>query len=168
MPLPIPLTPQSVAIVAPRELVFQMLTAFRRGRLAGDNAESTRLISEEGNVKFVEFHTKSGRFTYRTVERVTLFPPERIEFEHLEGPLTFSEEAFTLTETPDGSTLLTHTGSFIWKPIPILGWLAGVLYVRPIYHRAIRDHFAAIKPAAEARAKRSHVFRSERERLTTK
>ena len=90
-----------------------MLTAFRRGRLSGDNAESTRLISEEGNVKIVEFHTKSGRSTYRTVERVILYPPERIEFEHLEGPLTFSEETFTLTETPDGSIILTHTGSFI-------------------------------------------------------
>ena len=168
MPRPIPLVPQSVAIVAPRELVFQMLTAFRRGRLSGDNAESTRLISEEGNVKIVEFHTKSGRFTYRTVEKVILRPPERIEFEHLEGPLVFSEETFILEETPHGATLLTHTGSFIWKRIPVLGWLVGVLYVRPIYHRAIRDHFAAIKPAAEARAKRSHVFRSERERLMTK
>ena len=65
---------------------------------------------------------------------------------------------FTLTETPDGSTILTNTGSLIWKPIPILGWLVGTLYVRPIYHRAIRDHFAVIKPAAEARANRSHLF----------
>ena len=36
---PLVLKPQGVEIDAPRELVFQMLTSFRRGRIAGDYSE---------------------------------------------------------------------------------------------------------------------------------
>ena len=158
----IELRPQSVEIDAPRELVFQMLSSFRRGRIAGDNAESTRLISEDGDVKTVEFITKAGPFSYRTLEEVTLHKPQKIEFRHLEGPLDFSEETFTLDETSEGATLLTHSGSFIWKRFPFFGWFGGVIYTRPMYHRVIRKHFESVKEAAEARAARSHVFRRQR------
>ena len=154
----IKLGPQSVVITAPRELVFQLLTAFRRGRVAGDNTESTRLISEDGDTKIVEFKTKAGLFTYTTVEEVTLFKPGRIAFRHLEGPLHFSEEEFMLEETPDGGTILTHSGSFIWSPFPFFGWFGGIIYTRPMYYRVIRKHFAVVKEASEARAARSHVF----------
>ena len=158
----IQLKPQSVEIDAPRELVFQMLSSFRRGRIAGDNSESTRLISEDGNVKTVEFVTRAGPFSCRTLEEVTLHRPERIEFKHLEGPLDFSEEEFTLDETSDGGTLLTHSGSFIWKRFPFFGWFGGVIYTRPMYHSVISKHFVTVKEAAEARAARSHVFRRDR------
>ena len=160
----IELSPQSVEIDAPRELVFQMLSSFRRGRVAGDNAESTQLLSEEGNVKTVEFITRAGPFTYRTLEEVTLYRPEKIEFRHVEGPLDFSEETFTLEETAGGNTLLSHSGRFIWKRFPFFGWLGGIIYTRPMYHRVIRKHFVAVKEAAEARAARSHVFRRGRSR----
>lgn len=156
---PILLKDHSVAIDAPRELVFQMLTSFRRGRIAGDDTESSRLISEAGNTRIVEFKTKAGSSTYTTLEEVKLFPPWRITFKHLEGPLHFSEEAFAFEETEEGQTLMTHGGSFIWKRFPFFGWLGGIIYVRPIYHRVIRNHLAVVKEAAEARAARSHVFR---------
>ena len=158
----IKLRPQSVEIDAPRELVFQLLTAFRRGRVAGDSSESTRLVSEAGDTKVVEFRTKAGPFTYTTVEEVTLFEPGRIAFRHVEGPLDFCEEEFTLEETPDGETLLTHSGSFIWSRFPFFGWFGGIIYTRPAYHRVIRRHFATVKLASEARAARSHVFQRRR------
>ncbi len=159
---PIRLNSHTVTIDAPRELVFQMLTAFRRGGIAGDNAESSRLVSEDGNTKLVEFRTKTGPFTYTTLEEVTLYPPERITFKHLEGPLHFSEEEFTFEETRDGQTVMTHNGSFTWKRFPLFGWLGGVIYTRPMYHRVIRKHLDVVKESAEARAARSHVFRRGR------
>ena len=159
---PLVLNPQSVTIDAPRELVFQMLSSFRRGRIAGDDAESSRLVSEEGDTKIVEFRTKAGAFTYTTLEEVRLHSPERISFKHLQGPLDFSEEEFAFEEIGDGQTVLTHKGSFIWKRIPFFGWLGGVIYTRPMYHRVIRKHLAVVKEAAEARAARSHVFRRAR------
>ena len=136
-----------------------MLGSFRRGRAPRGSAESTRLICEDGDVKTVESRTKAGPFTYTTIEEVTLFPPERIAFRHVEGPLDFCEEEFTLKDTPEGGTLLSHRGSFIWKRIPLFGWLGGVIYTRPMYHAVIRKHLSAVKHAAEARASRSHVFR---------
>jgi len=159
---PIPLKDHSVTIAAPRELVFQMLSSFRRGRIQGDDSESSRLISEDGNTKVVEFRTKAGPFTYTTLEEVKLFPPCRITFKHLQGPLHFSEEAFAFEETEEGQTLMTHAGSFVWKRFPFLGWLGGVIYTRPMYHRVIRKHMAVVREAAEARAARSHVFRRGR------
>ena len=161
MPKPIELRPQCVRIDAPRELVFHMLTAFRRGRVTGDNNESTNLISEDGDTKIVEFTTRAGLFAYTTVERVTLYAPGRIAFKHLDGPLAFSEEEFTLEENADGGMLLTHSGSFIWSRLPFFGWFGGIIYTRPMFHRVIRKHFATIKEAAEARAARSHVFRRQ-------
>ena len=159
VPRPIELNPHSVVIDAPRELVFQMLTAFRRGRIQGEESETSKLLSEDGNTKTVEFTTKAGPFTYTTVEEVTVYPPDRIVFKHLDGPLHFSEEKFTLEETPDGCTLLTHSGSFIWNCFPFFGWFGGMIYTRPMFHRVIKRHLAAVKKAAEARAARSHVFR---------
>ena len=159
MSKPVALKDHSVTIDAPRELVFQMVSAFRRGRIAGDDTESSKLISEDGNTKLVEFRTKAGPFTYTTVEEVRLLPPERIAFKHLEGPLHFSEEEFSFEETGDGQTAMTHSGSFIWKTFPFFGWFGGVIYTRPMFHRVIRKHLAVVKEAAEARAARSHVFR---------
>ena len=159
MSKPITLRDHSVTIDAPRELVFQMLTSFRRGRISGDNAESSKLISEDGETKIVEFRTKAGPFTYTTLEEVKLYPPDRITFKHLDGPLHFSEEAFTFEETRDGKTVLTHCGSFIWNLFPFFGWFGGLIYTRPMFHRVIREHLAVVKEAAKARAARSHIFR---------
>ena len=156
---PIVLKSHSVVIDAPRELVFQMLTAFRRGRIQGDDLETSRLISENGDAKIVEFREKVGPFTYTMLEEVTLYPPQRITFNGLEGPLHFSEEEFTLDETADGRTIMTHSGSFILNARAIFGWLGGVIYVRPMFHSAVRKRLALVKEAAEARAARSHVFR---------
>ena len=136
-----------------------MVSTFRRGRIAGDDTESSKLISEDGNTKVVEFRTKTGPFTYTTVEEVRLLPQERISFKHLEGPLHFSEEEFSFEETGDGQTVMTHSGSFIWKTFPFFGWFGGAIYTRPMFHRVIRKHLAVVKEATEARAARSHVFR---------
>ena len=158
-PKPIVLKPHSVVIDAPRELIFQMLTAFRRGRIQGDDLESSKLVSEDGDAKIVEFREKVGPFSYTMLEEVTLYPPQRVAFKGLKGPLHFSEEEFTLDEIADGRTIMTHNGTFILNTRPIFGWLGGVTYVRPMFHSAIRKRLALIKEAAEARAARSRVFK---------
>ena len=73
---------------APRELVFQMLSAIGKGTLPGAQGESSRVLEREGDVITAEFLTPSGKRIYRTVEEVRLYPPERITFRHLQGPLT--------------------------------------------------------------------------------
>ena len=158
MTKPIKLKPHTIRIAAPRELVFQMMSHFGRGRLPGDNNESSRIISRDGNTLVVEFQTKTMSVTYTTVEEVILYPPERIAFKHLSGPLHYAREEFTFEDVNGAQTDLTHSGEFVWNIIPMFGWLGGIAYVRPIFQRTLTKHMAQVKAAAEARAARSRVF----------
>ena len=157
MPKPIRLRSHKVIISAPREMIYQKMTSFGSGRLSGDNSESSRVIERDGNDIVAEFTTQAGRSTYTTLERVTLYPPERITFEHLKGPLQYAWEEFVFDEV-DGATELVHSGEFIWNRIPLIGWLGGVLYIRPRFERVLSKHMDQIKVACEARAARSRVF----------
>ena len=40
-----------------------------------------------------------------------------------------------------------------------------MIYTRPMFHRVIKRHLAAVKKSSEARAARSHVFRRRCELL---
>ena len=95
------LADQVVQIKAPREMVFQMLSAIGKGSLPGAPGEHARVLQRDGDTLIAEFFTPSGKRIYRTVEEVRLYPPERITFRHLEGPLNYSQEAFTLTEVEE-------------------------------------------------------------------
>ena len=75
MPKPIQLRPHTVRIKAARELVFQMMSHFGRGRLPGDNNESSKVLEQDGNRLVVEFQTKALFATYTTVEEVISTPP---------------------------------------------------------------------------------------------
>lgn len=154
----VPLRPHTVSINAPRELVFQMLSYFGRGKPFGNNSESSRIIKRDGNRLTVEFVTETEVGTYTTVEEVRLYPPKRITFRHMSGPLRYASEEFTLEEVDARCTNLTHSGEFVWRDMPLFGWLGGVLYIRPLFERAMVKHMAQIKQAAEARAARSRVF----------
>ena len=150
---------RNLYINAPREMVFQMLSSFGKGSLSGAQGESSRVLEREGNSITVEFLTTSGRRTYRTVEKVQLYPPERITFYHLKGPLAFAEEEFNFLESGDGTKLRYRGGIEFRVPwLPGIGWIIAILYVRPKYNAIIRDHMGNAKAAAEARAARSHVF----------
>ena len=157
-PKPIRLRPQTIRIDAPRELVFQMMSHFGRGRLPGDNSEASRVVCREEDRVVVEFRTRAGFFTYTTLEEVMLYPPERIEFRHLRGPLAYAVEEFAFSAVTEKRTELTHSGEFVWSRIPFFGRLGGLIYTRPVFERAIAAHMAQVKSAAEARAVRSRVF----------
>lgn len=153
---------QHMIIDAPRPLVFQMLSAFGRGHLPGDEGESSRVLERNGDLLTVEFFTLEGKRRYRTVEEVVLFPPERITFRHLEGPLHHSSEEFRLEEVADG-TALSYRGDIRCRMpwLPGMGWFIARFYVRPKYDRVIRQHMERLKIAAQTRAARSHVFRRQ-------
>ena len=158
---PIRLRPQTIRIDAPRELVFQMMSHFGRGRLPGDSSESSCVVCREGDRLVAEFRTRAGFFTYTTLEEVMLHPPERIEFRHLEGPLAYAAEEFVFRAVAERLTELTHSGEFVWSGFPLFGRLGGLIYTRPVFERAIAAHMAQVKSAAEARAARSRVFPRE-------
>ncbi len=158
MPKPIKLRLHTVRIQAPRELVFQMMSHFGRGRLPGDNSESSKVLERNGNHLVVEFQTKALFTTYITVEEVRLYPSECITFEHLSGPLQYAREEFRFDDVDGRETDLIHSGEFIWSRFPFFGWFGGIIYTRPVFERTLVKHMAQMKQAAGARAARSRVF----------
>lgn len=157
MATPIKLNSHAIRIKAPRELVYQTMSHFGRGRIKGDNNESVRVICRTDDTIIAEFRSKAWLKTYTTIEEVGLEPPERITFKHLSGPLDYAWEEFVFTDV-DGETELVHNGEFIWKNIPLVGWLGGVIYTRRAFESVVAEHMEQLKIATEARAARSHVF----------
>ena len=149
---------RSVHIQAPRELVFQMLSAMGSGQMPGAEGESARVLSRDGDTLIVHFVTHAEKRVVNTVEEVRLYPPERITFQHIAGPLDYSWEEMKLSEEEEDGTLLEYSGEFEYI-FPGLGWLISLAYIRPKYNATIQEHLARLKAAAEARAARSHVFR---------
>ena len=156
---PIRLNRHKVVISAPRELVYQKMSSIGSGRLKDNSSESSKVLQRSDDEIIVEFKSRAGPFTITTVEQVTLDPPNRITFQHLEGPLRYAREEFVFKDV-DGGTELEHEGEFVWARFPVLGWLVGRFFIKRAFERIIEDHVGRIKVGCEARAERSHVFPS--------
>ncbi|MDA1127547.1 MAG: SRPBCC family protein [Chloroflexi bacterium] len=150
---------QSVVIRAPRSLVFELISSFGEGHAetdvrdpTGEQEERSRLLEREGNRLLMEFHSRDGRKTYRTLEEVMLYPEERITFRHLDGPLHHSQEEFLFTETDVGTTM-THHGEIECRMhwLPGAGWAVARFYVKRHYERLVLRHMNDLKDRAEGR-----------------
>ena len=157
----IQLKTQRITIAAPGRMVYEMLTAIGRGALPGAAANSSRVVSQDGNVITAEFFTKVGLVRIRTLEEITLYPYERITYRHLEGPIDRVEEEFALSETDTGMQL-EYRGWFSFDN-RFKHYLLGPSYYKPTYDWVMRQHLKEVKKAAEARAARSHVYRQQRQ-----
>ncbi len=109
---------------------------------------SARILSRDGDSLLVEFKTQfSMLFGFkkkiRTVEQVTLNEPQSIDFEEAEGPFALRQEHITLSER-DGETHIRYEANIGLKSW-VLGWLFGILFVRPLLKRIILRHFNEIK-----------------------
>ena len=146
---------RTLLIGASIELVFQMLSAFDVGSLPGTQGDSSSVLERNGDTIIAEFVTTSGKRTYRTVEKVRLYPPWRITFRHLEGPLSFAAEEFTLVER-DGCTELRYQGEVECRVgwLPGVGWLIARFYVTRKYDALIGSHMELLRADAEARENR--------------
>lgn len=157
--IPIKLRPAEVHIHADRRLAFEVITAF--GANGPLSQGSSTVLERHDDQLLVEFHTLvqgpfGRRKVYRTVERVTLRPPEAVEFEGVEGPLRRLRDRFVFVEE-GGCTRLRYESEIGlgWGPI---GWLAGRLLLQPIMQRFMRKHLVEMKETVEARAKKSLAY----------
>lgn len=154
--------PVTVEIEAPAALVYQMLAAIGQG--AQKDGERAEILQRAGDELVCDFWTHvslpAGRHRLvRTRERVTLIPPDRIEYEHLDGPVRGLRESITVSTTSHGTTRLTYEGTYASSGV--FDYLRALLLARPAIHRAMDAHFADVRQRAETRAKRSRVFVTE-------
>jgi carbon monoxide dehydrogenase subunit G len=151
--------PISVRIGAPPQLVYQMLSAIGQGdERDGERAE---VLQRNGDELVCDFWTSVSLPVgvdrlVRTRERVTLRPPNAVEYEHLDGPVRGLRETITVGPDPDGGTRLSYVGSY--EPRGLVDSLRASLLARPVIRRVIRQHFDDVRLRAEARAARSRIF----------
>jgi hypothetical protein len=104
------LGPIEIRIAAPRELVFEIISAPYLGRApAGSNIE---VLARGSDLVVAAHHTPVHFYTSRTVEAVDFDRPSRVGFRHLTGPVPHAVEEFTLTEVEgSASTSSSSAGS---------------------------------------------------------
>jgi hypothetical protein len=149
------LGPITIGIEAPRELVFEIISAPYLGRASGGSGIE---VLAGGEDLVVAAHlTKVHSYTARTVEAVDFEPPVRVGFLHLTGPVPHAVEEFRLDQV-DGHTELRYSGE-LGIDFFVLGRIAARLWVRPQWERTVREHLGDLKQRAELRASR-HAARS--------
>jgi hypothetical protein len=153
-----PLGPITFGIAAPRDLVFEIITAPYTGRAPSDSGIDVLARSDE--LVVAAHHTEVHFYTARTVEVVELDAPSRVGFRHLAGPVPYAVEQFELDES-GGRTELRYTGE-VGIDFFVLGRLAARHWVRPQWERAVREHLEDVKDSAEQRAA-AHRAREPRE-----
>ena len=156
--IPISVKPVEIHVAADRRLAFEVLTAFG---VRNPNGSSTLILEEQEGRSLVEFVTPVrgllGRTRlYRTVEWVTMFPPERIEFEEVEGPLRRLQDRFILLA--EGNCTRFKYESRFGLGWSVFGWVLGQVYVRNVLRRFMLKHAIETKQTIEARARRSRMF----------
>jgi hypothetical protein len=156
------LGPIDVTIDAPRELVFEIVSAPYSGRASGHTGID--VLARADDLVVAAHHTEVHFYTARTVEIVEFEPPARVAFRHLLGPVPDAVEQFVLREA-GAATALYYDGE-IGIDFFVLGRLAGRHWVRPQWERAVRDHLEDVKRRAEQRATGPQARRlAERKRL---
>jgi hypothetical protein len=146
-----PLGPLRYEIAAPRELVYEILSAPYLGRARSDTID----VLAAGESLVVAAHlTKVHFYEARTVEAIELEPPSRMGFRHLTGPVPEATEEFRLDA--DGEATVLHYDGNLGIDFFFLGRIAGRHWVVPQWNRAVAEHLDEVKRIAEQRAERAH------------
>jgi Polyketide cyclase / dehydrase and lipid transport len=144
------LGPITIRIAAPRDLVFEIISAPYLGRTPGGSG--IEVVARGDTLVVATHYTKVHAYTARTVEVVEFEPPTTVGFRHLTGPVPHAVEQFALEEL-DGGTELRYGGE-LGIDFFVLGRIAGRYWVRPQWERAVREHLEDLKGQAESRAGR--------------
>ncbi|HJS49399.1 MAG TPA: SRPBCC family protein [Gaiellaceae bacterium] len=136
-------------IEAPRDVVFDVLSAPYLGRTPRSLGRKLRVLECGNDMVLAEHYTHVGPLVTTTVETVRFEPPERVHFRLVRGPVPHVVERFELHETPGGTDLeySGELGTDLWAA----GRLWGAATAR-FWEDAVRRSLDAIKVESERRA----------------
>jgi hypothetical protein len=144
------LGPVTVLIDAPRDLVFEYLSAPYLGRARRDGAETVEVLERGADLVVARHRSKVAWWAAETVESVRFEAPARVSFRHLRGPVPHALESFELIER-EGGCELTYRGELgldFW----VLGSVAARYWVVPTWLGIVETHMGEAKSMVEARA----------------
>jgi len=144
------LGPIVVTVAAPRELVFEQISAPYLGRQPAELRDKLEVIEAGSDMVLAAHHTPYGPFTVRTVETVRFEPPERVHFRHVRGLVPHVVERFELTEL-EGATRIEYTGE-LGVDLGILGREWARRFVVPPWNDVVARSLAQTKAGAEGRS----------------
>jgi hypothetical protein len=145
-----PLGPFSVAMAAPRVIVFEVIASPYLGRTPRALADELTVLERGSDMVLAAHRTRvGGRLVATTVETVRFNRPETVDFRLVRGPVPRVVERFTLHDE-EGSTRLEYTGELgtdFWLP----GRWWGRLVARK-WEATVRSSLERIRVEAERRA----------------
>jgi hypothetical protein len=146
-----PLGPLTWRIAAPRELVFNVLSAPYLERAPRALESKLRVLERGGDMVLAEHYTPVGPLVTTTLEAVRFEPHERVHFRLLRGPVPYVVEQFALRDVDDGAELewSGELGTDLWG----LGRLWGAA-IAARWETAVRTSVEAVRAEAERRAGR--------------
>jgi hypothetical protein len=146
-----PLGPLTWHIAAPRQLVFDVISAPYLGTTPHALESKLHVLVRGEQMVLAEHYTRVGPLVATTLETVRFEPPERVHFRLVRGPVPHVVEEFHLRESGTG-TELEYSGTLgtdLWA----LGRLWGAAVTRR-WEGAVRESLNAVKAEAERRAPR--------------
>jgi hypothetical protein len=146
-----PLGPLTMAIDAPRELVFDVISAPYLGRTPRALKRKLRVVERGEDMVLAEHFTDVGRFVTTTLETVRFRPPSQVDFRLVRGPVPHVVERFELREVNAGTELeySGELGADLWA---FGRWWADGVAAR--WEAAVQSSLGAVKAEAERRAAR--------------
>jgi len=144
-----PLGPLTLRIDAPREVVFDVISAPYLGRTPRAFERKLRVLERGVDLVLAEHFTQQRRFVTTTLETVRFERPKQVDFRLVRGPVPHVVERFELGETELGTELRYsgELGTDLWA----LGRWWGAL-VAGKWEAAVRSSLDVVKMEAERRA----------------
>lgn len=151
-----PLGPLTMAIDAPRELVFDVISAPYLGRTPRALEKKLRVVERGEDMVLAEHFTDVGRFVTTTLETVRFRPSSHVDFRLVRGPVPHVVEWFELREV-DGGTELEYGGELGMDLWALGRWWADAVAAR--WEAAVQSSLDGVKAEAERRAARGSSTR---------
>jgi len=144
-----PLGPLSCRIAAPREVVFELISAPYLGRTTRALQAKLRVLERGADMVLAEHYTRVGRLVTTTLETVRFEPPTTVHFRLVRGPVPLVVERFELREDGVG-TRLTYTGELVTDLWGAGRWWGARVAVR--WEAAVQSSLDSLQAEAERRA----------------
>lgn len=145
-----PLGPLSIQIAAPRDVVFEVVSAPYLERAPRALKSKLKVIERGTDMVLAAHFTPLSRFVTTTLETVRFEPPSRVHFRLVRGPVPHVAEEFVLHETRAGTRFeyQGELGTDLWA---VGGWWGDRVAAK--WEAVVEESLATIKAEAERRAR---------------